>query len=161
MTADFTSVESAARQRVGVRLFTVLAWDEHTGALHRVHSSHPAQYPTGGEKVFSRQAPWIRRVVVEQKPFLGPDRDAVAEVFSDHELISSLGCAAVVNVPVVEGDLTLGVLNLLDVEGAYDDGSVAAALPLAALAVEPLRQWHAEHRATSASDTSPQSRGAP
>ena len=156
MTTDFTGVESAARQRVGVRLFTVLAWDEHRGALHRVYTSHPEQYPTSGEKVFSRQAPWIRRVIVEQKPFLGPDRAAVAEVFSDHELISSLGCGAVINVPVVEGDLTLGVLNLLDTEGAYDDGSVVAALTLAALAVDPLRHWHAEHRTTAVSDRSRQ-----
>lgn len=153
MTADFTGVEAAARQRVGVRLFTVLAWDDGRGALHRVHTSHPVQYPTGGEKIFSRQAPWIRQVVVEQQPYLGADRAAVAAVFGDHELIASLGCGAVINVPVVDGDLTLGVLNLLDAEGAYDQGSVAAALPLATLAVDPLRQWHAEHRAVADSDS--------
>lgn len=154
MTIDYTGIESAARNQVGFRLFTVLAWEERRGALHRVYTSHPVQYPTGGEKVFSRQAAWIRRVVVEQKPYLGPDRAAVAAVFSDHELIWSLGCGAVINVPVVEGDLTLGVLNLLDAEGAYDDGSVAAASTVAALAVDPLRRWHAQRRATPVADTS-------
>jgi hypothetical protein len=153
MTADFASVEAAARQRVGVRLFTVLAWDDGRGALHRVHTSHPVQYPTSGEKIFSREAPWIRQVVVEQQPYLGMDRTAVASVFGDHELIASLGCGAVINVPVVDGDLTLGVLNLLDAEGAYGEGSVAAALPLATLAVQPLRQWHAEHPAAADSET--------
>jgi hypothetical protein len=146
MTADFAAVEAAARQHVGVRLFTVLAWDDARGALHRVHTSHPVEYPAGGQKVFSRDAPWIRRVVVERQPYLGRDRAAVAAVFGDHQLIVSLGCGAVVNVPVVDCDRTLGVLNLLDAEGAYDDGSIAAALPLAGLAVEPLRRWHAARR---------------
>jgi GAF domain-containing protein len=152
MTADFAAVEAAVRQKVGVRLFTVLAWDDRRGALHRVHTSHPVEYPSGGDKVFSRQAPWIGQVVVEQQPYLGADPAAVAAVFSDHELIASLGCGAVINVPVVDDGVTLGVLNLLDAEGAYGVGSVAAALPLAALAVEPLRQWHAEHVAASESD---------
>ena len=140
---DFIDVETAARQRVGVRLFTVLAWDDDRAALHRIHTSHPVEYPTGGEKVFPRDAPWIRRVVVDQQPYLGPDRAAVAAVFSDHELIESLGCGAVVNVPVVDDGRTIGVLNMLDAEGAYTDDSVAGALPLAGLALEPLRRWHA------------------
>src|SRR3954451_17585150 len=136
----FTEVETAARDAVGVRLFTVLAWDDDRAALHRIHTSHPVEYPTGGEKVFPRDAPWIRRVVVEQQPYLGPDSAAVADVFTDHELIESLGCGAVVNVPVVDGGRTLGVLNLLDAEGAYTDDSVSRALPLAGLALEPLRR---------------------
>ena len=155
MTPDFDAVEAAARERVGVRLFTVLAWDEDRCALHRVHSSHPVEYPVGGEKVFSREAPWIRCVVVEQQPYVGRDRDAVAAVFPDHELIASLGCGAVVNVPVVDGGRILGVLNLLDAAGAYDEGSVAAALPVAELAVEPLRRWHTEHRATGSEAARP------
>ena len=147
MTADFRAVEAAAREHVGFRLFTVLAWDEDRHALHRVHTSHPAEYPTGGDKVFPLEAPWIRRVIVEQQPYLGRDQAAVAAVFDDHELIASLGCGAVVNVPVVDGGQTLGVLNMLDAEGAYGDDSVTAALPLAGLAAEPLRRWHAAREA--------------
>ena len=116
-TDGFSSVETAAREQVGVRLFTVLAWDEKTSALQRVYSSHPVEYPTGGQKVFPREAPWIRRVVMEQQPYLGPDPEAVAAVFEDHDLIASLGCGAVVNVPVVDNGETLGVLNLLDAAG--------------------------------------------
>jgi hypothetical protein len=142
-TDDFGSVEAAAREQVGVRLFTVLAWDEETSALHRVYSSHPVEYPTGGQKVFPREAPWIRQVVIEQQPYLGPDARAVAAVFEDHELIASLGCGAVVNVPVVDDGQTLGVLNLLAAEGSYTQNSVSAAVPLAQLAIEPLRRWQA------------------
>jgi len=147
MNGGFGAVQAAAGQQVGFRLFTILAWDDAHGTLHRVHTSHPAEYPTGGQKVFSRDAPWIRRVVVYGQPYLGRDRAAVAAVFADHELIASLGCGAVVNVAVIDsGRTTLGVLNLLDAEGAYDDDSVATALPLAGLAVEPLQRWHAERR---------------
>jgi GAF domain-containing protein len=143
VSVGFAAVEVAAREQPGVRLFTVLGWDDVRGALHRVHTSHPAEYPAGGEKLFSRQAPWVRRVVVDQQPYLGRDAEAVAEVFGDHELIASLGCGAVINVPVVDGGRTLGVLNLLDAEGAYDESSVVAAERLAPLALEPLRAWHA------------------
>ena len=142
-TDGFASVEAAAREQVGVRLFTVLAWDEETSALHRVYSSHPVEYPTGGQKVFPRAAPWIRRVVLQQQPYLGPDPESVSAVFEDHDLIASLGCGAVVNVPVVDNGETLGVLNLLDTQGSYSEDSVSAAVPLAELAIEPLRRWHA------------------
>lgn len=142
VTSKLAEVEQTARAVPGFRLFTVLAWDDERGALHRVHSSAPDAYPLGGEKVMPRDAPWIVQVVVERRPYLGRDTAAVAAVFSDHALITSLGCGAVVNVPVVKGDRTLGVLSLLDSEGAYDEASVAAALPLAGLALPALLSWH-------------------
>jgi len=147
--ADFAEVEQRARAAPGLRLFTVLAWDDERGALHRLHSSDPAAYPLGGEKVMPRDAPWIVQVVVEQRPFLGRDAAAVAAVFSDHDLIASLGCGATVNVPVVEGHSTLGVLNFLDAEGCYDEASVLAALPLAELALPALASWQDSRRAAA------------
>jgi len=92
----------------------------------------------------------VRRVVVDQRPYLGRDANAVAEVFDDYDLIASLGCGAVINIPVVDGDRTLGVVNLLDAEGAYDESSVAASERLAALALEPLRAWHARRPTVTA-----------
>ena len=64
LTDGFGERRGGSGEQVGFRLFTVLAWDEAMSTLHRVYSSHPAEYPTGGQKVFSREAPWIRRVVV-------------------------------------------------------------------------------------------------
>jgi hypothetical protein len=143
LVADaLAEVEAAARGAVGVRLFTVLAWVGERGALHRVYTNDPVAYPLSEEKVMQRNAPWIADVVVSQRTYLGRDPAAVAEVFSDHELISSLGCGAVINVPVVDGGRTLGVLNLLDAEGIYDEAAVAAVLPLADRCVQALRLWH-------------------
>jgi hypothetical protein len=155
MSWGFAAAEAAAREDPGVRLFTVLGWEDARGALHRLHTSHPAEYPAGGEKLFSRQSPWVRRVVIDQQHYLGRDAEAVAEVFGDHELIASLGCGAVINIPVVDGDRTLGVVNLLNAEGAYDEASVVAAAALAALALEPLRAWRAGRAGGRATTTAP------
>ena len=48
-------------------------------------------------------------------------------MFPDHELIASLGCEAVLNLPVVAGGAVLGTLNCLDAAGAYTPDRVAAA----------------------------------
>ncbi|HEY3471372.1 MAG TPA: GAF domain-containing protein [Amycolatopsis sp.] len=135
---SLSTVEERVRAELGVRLFTVLAWVPERRALRRVHSSHPAEYPVGGEKTVEVAAGWLERCIVGQRPYFGPDRAAVREIFADHELIEGLGCGSIINVPVVADGRTLGVLNILDAEGAYDEGSVAVAESLAPLAVPAL-----------------------
>jgi GAF domain-containing protein len=149
---SFAELESALAADVGFRLFTVLAWLPERRVLRRVHTTHPREYPLGGEKTVEVDGGWLAALVDDREPWLGPDRAAVARVFADHELIASLGCGAVVNVPVVDGGRTLGVLNLLDAEGAYTDDSVTAALTLTGLAVQPLRRWHATQRAAGSDE---------
>ncbi|TDD25705.1 GAF domain-containing protein [Nonomuraea diastatica] len=135
----FPEVEESVRREVGVRLFTVLAWIPGRRTLRRVHSSHPEQYPVGGEKSVEVAQGWLARCIDGGQPYLGADRAAVREIFADHELIESLGCGAVINVPVTEDGRVIGVLNLLDAEGRYDEASVAAARSLAPAAVPALR----------------------
>ncbi|AQZ65342.1 unnamed protein product [[Actinomadura] parvosata subsp. kistnae] len=125
-------LEERVRREVGVRLFTVLAWIPERRALRRVHSSHPEQYPVGGEKTVEVAAGWLATCIEGRRPYFGKDRAAVREIFADHELIESLGCSSIINVPVLgdDGDV-LGVLNILDAEGTYDDASLAAAQAIA------------------------------
>ncbi|NIH87327.1 GAF domain-containing protein [Amycolatopsis granulosa] len=137
---DLSEVESKVSAAIGVRLFTVLAWIPERRAMRRVYSSHPEQYPVGGEKTVEIAAGWLEQCIEKQQPYLGADREAVRAVFADAELIGSLGCGAVINVPVVDDGRTLGALNILDAEGSYDDTSVAAAVELAPLAVPALRK---------------------
>ncbi|RSN61274.1 GAF domain-containing protein [Amycolatopsis sp. WAC 04182] len=146
MTVSLSTVEDKTRATIGVRLFTVLAWVPERRALRRVHSSHPVEYPVGGEKTVEVAAGWLERCITGQEPFFGPDSAAVREIFADHDLIDRLGCGAVINVPVVDDGRTLGVLNLLDAEGSYDDDSVTAARSLAPLAVPALRELLEENR---------------
>ncbi|MET8854304.1 GAF domain-containing protein [Amycolatopsis sp. NPDC004625] len=137
---SLSTVEERVRAELGVRLFTVLAWIPERRALRRVHSSHPAQYPVGGEKTVEVAAGWLERCITAREPYFGPDKAAVRAIFADHELIESLGCGSIINVPVVDGGRTLGVLNILDAEGAYDEDSVRKAGLLAPLAVPALKE---------------------
>jgi hypothetical protein len=131
-------LEHEIRSSVGVRLFTVLAWLPARRVLHRAHSSHPDQYPVGGEKSVEVAAGWLERCIERQLPYLGTDRAAVREVFADHRTIEALGCGAVVNAPVVDGGCTLGVLSVLDAEGHYDHAAVQRVCALAHRAVPAL-----------------------
>ena len=143
----FDGVQAEARRLVGARLFTVLAWDDERGALTRIHTSHPVEYPVGGEKFMPRDAPWPQQVLVRQRPYLGVDPASVAAVFADWPTIEALGCGATLNLPVVVGGRTIGALSLLDAAGTYDEGSIARAAPVAALAAAPLLAWHATRTA--------------
>lgn len=128
----FEELEERVRREIGVRLFTVLAWVPQRRALRRVHSSHPEQYPVGGEKTIEVAQDWLATCIEGRRPYFGPDQAAVRQIFADHELIESLGCSSVINVPVLGDDgEVLGVLNILHAEGTYDDASVAAAEALA------------------------------
>ncbi|MFB4422301.1 GAF domain-containing protein [Streptomyces sp. QL37] len=138
-TGPLPALEEEIRTTVGVRLFTVLAWLPERRVLHRVHSSHPGPYPVGGEKSVEVSGGWLEQCIERRLPYLGADRAAVREVFADHRTIDELGCGAVVNVPVVDGSRTLGMLNVLDAEGSYDDESVRALTALASRAAPDLR----------------------
>ncbi|RKT87749.1 hypothetical protein SAMN05421805_101999 [Saccharopolyspora antimicrobica] len=138
---NLSAVEEEARREIGVRLFTVLAWLPGRRVLHRAHTSHPDQYPIGGEKSVEIAADWLDRCINRQQPFFGPDAESVRQVFADHALIAELGCGSVINVPVIGADgATLGTLALLDAEHAYGPAQVERAVELAALAAPALAE---------------------
>ncbi|MFD3494054.1 GAF domain-containing protein [Streptomyces sp. NPDC058690] len=139
VTADLTALEEEIQATVGVRLFTVLAWLPERRALRRVHTTHPEAYPIGGEKTVEVAGELLEQCIARQLPYLGPDPAAVRAVFADHRTIDALGCGAVINVPVVDGGHTLGLLSVLDAEGTYDEASVRAVAALADGAVPALR----------------------
>ena len=60
--------------------------------------------------------------------------------FSDHELIHSLGCDAILNVPVVYDSVTLGTVNLVHEEGWYEESNTEIALTLAGIATPAFMQ---------------------
>ncbi len=59
-------------------------------------------------------------------------------MFYDYELIWSLGCESVLNMPVRWRGQTLGTLNLLHKAGHYNEGHVAHVRLLAHLALPAL-----------------------
>lgn len=94
--------------------------------MERIHSSRPVEYPVGGRKEVSKDvaADWLRASLVEQVPFFGRSKADVDRIFKDAELIASLGCGSIINVPVIADGKTVAVLNVLDAEGAYTDDDV-------------------------------------
>lgn len=126
--AVWRALEGLAAGVAGHRLFTVMTVDIPAGLVRRAYSNMPVEYPTSGTKPLrGNTGDWYDTVFNKRQTFVANTIDDIAKVFPDHELIASLGCGSVVNLPVVmEGDL-VAAINLLDVAGHYTSERVAAA----------------------------------
>jgi hypothetical protein len=136
-TALFAALDEALGSAVGHKLFTVLAYDGATFEAARLYSNRPASYPAGGRKRLPPSA-WTEAVLDRGEAYIGRTLDDLRKVFPDHELIASLGCESVLNMPVRWRGGTLGSLNLLHEAGWYDADDVAVCLPFAQLALPAL-----------------------
>jgi len=90
----------------------------------RVHSSDPAAYPVSGTKPIHYDE-WFDVVHRQRRPFIANTIADIAKVFPDHELIWSLGCGSVVNLPIEISGQMVGTVNCLDVEHHYDEARLA------------------------------------
>ena len=70
---------------------------------------------------------WTQRLLIDQQCYIGYTAADIREFFLDHALIHSLGCDAILNVPVVYNGETLGSVNLLHEEGWYDESDTELA----------------------------------
>lgn len=129
----FAALHELARATIGVRLFTVMSVDVLERLAHRAYTSDPAHYPVTGTKPIERNA-WFEAVVARHETFAANSLQEIADVFPDHALIGSLGCGAVINLPVLRMGSAVATINLLDVEGRYDERAVARAQAKLALA---------------------------
>lgn len=124
--AAFEALRELADRLVGARLFTVMTFDAGTGMAQRIYSNMPDAYPVSGTKP-ANLTDWSRKVLRDRQTFVANDIDGIAEVFDDFELIRSLGCESVINVPVVVAGQVIGTLNCLHEAGFYTPEKVAAA----------------------------------
>lgn len=115
-------------ERVGFLFVTVFVIDG--GETLRVFSTEPDLYPEGERKPMAATA-WGEQVLRQHRSFLANDTEAVAHTFFDHAKIASLGCGAVLSVPVVYDGRCLGVLNLNHREHAYRADHIRAVEALA------------------------------
>ena len=136
--ATFDALETALDAVLGHKLFTILRYHAASGESERVWTTQPAAYPVAGGKPLNPTF-WSRHVLEQRRPYVGRSADDIRAVFFDHELIASLGCASVLNVPVVWDARVLGTINLLHEAEWYDDGDATLGLAFAALAVPTLR----------------------
>ena len=111
---------------VGHKLFTIMTVDNAAGLARRAYTSHPRDYPVSGTKPIHRDQ-WFDIVHGERRSFIANTIADIAKVFPDFELIASLGCGSVMNLPVVlQGEL-MATVNMLDEEHHYTPERVAAA----------------------------------
>ncbi|MGO4587728.1 GAF domain-containing protein [Paenarthrobacter sp. 2TAF44] len=139
---SFDDVYAHAREAVGVTLFTASVIADNGASMARVYTTHPDVYPVGGRKTLAGDTNrlWLEQVINGQQPFLGADKEAVRTFFFDSATIESLGCGAIVNIPVVSNGQTIGSMNFLGPDGTYDQSSVDAALEVARRSVHLLEE---------------------
>jgi hypothetical protein len=112
------ALQALATALAGCRLFTVMTVDLARGEARRAFTSHPAEYPVSGTKPIHRDA-WFDVVCDQQRSFVANTIADIAKVFPDYELIRSLGCGSVINLPVIVDGRLAATINLLDAEQHY------------------------------------------
>jgi hypothetical protein len=133
----FAALDAAMGHAIGHRLFTILVIHPGAQESQRYYSNMPREYPVGGRKPINKTH-WFRSVLDEGRPYIGRTYEDIADVFFDHELIRSLGCESVLNVPVRWNGGSIGTLNLLHHANWYTEADIPAARHFAALAVPGL-----------------------
>lgn len=116
--AAYAALEALTKVVVGVKLFTVMEADMEAGVSRRSYSSDAESYPVSGSKPINRTR-WFDAIHVERRPFVANTIADIATVFPDHELIWSLGCGSVVNLPIFIADTFMGTMNILHEELFY------------------------------------------
>lgn len=124
-------------EAIGALLFTVLVHDHAGGTMRRIHSTRPDINPVGGTKPIP-DSEWAAQVLQRGEPYIGYTRADLQTVFFDHELLWSIGCGSVLNMPVLWSGTVLGSLNLLHRERWYDTGHLPMARLLAQLTAPAL-----------------------
>lgn len=133
----FTALEAVMAEVIGHRLFTILRQHQQPRELERLFTNQPEAYPLAGRKTVV-ESDWSRHLLDQGRPFIGYDADDIRKAFPDHETIASLGCASVLNLPLVRDGVVLGSVNLLHEAGYYNEGHVPTASRLADYALPML-----------------------
>ena len=120
----WAALQALARELIGAKLFTIMTVDMEKEVAARVHSSDPVSYPVSGTKPI-RYDSWFEVVHKQRQPFIANTIAEIADVFPDHELIWSLGCGSVVNLPIEIGGKMVGTVNCLDEEHHYEDARLS------------------------------------
>lgn len=116
--AAFAALYQLAQALVGVRLLTIMTVDMEEGLARRAFTSDPESYPGSGTKPVERND-WFEIIHDRKECFVANTLEEIAGVFADHELIGSLGCGSVMNLPVFDDGALLATINLLDREGFF------------------------------------------
>jgi hypothetical protein len=141
----FAALERAMGETIGHRLFTILLFHPDSGESERCWTSRPEAYPVGGRKPLN-PTPWTQHVLRELKPHICRNYEEVKSIFFDHELIRSLGCESMLNLPVAFDGKPLGTINLSHEAGWYGERHLPLGRVFAALAAPGLLRLAGDRR---------------
>ncbi len=125
----FDALARLSDQVVGAKLFTVMANEPNEGLSERLYTNMPEAYPVSGTKPYNRTY-WSQVTLEQQQIFVANTIEEIAEVFDDYELIQSLGCESVINIPIVVGGEVIGTINCLHEKNYYSPERIEAAKQL-------------------------------
>lgn len=108
----FRQLDRLVQETMGAIIFTCSTFDASTRMARRVYTNQSEAYPTSGLKEITPN-PWTEIVLDRGETFVANSISQIAKVFPDHELIASLGCGSVVNLPVKLASRFLGTVNML------------------------------------------------
>ena len=117
--ATLRALDDAIIGLVGRKWLTVLTVHAEEGFVERTYSNLGEQYRIGGTKRID-QAPRLRKVLETGEAFVGSTRDDIIANYPDAEQIFAMGCASILNMPVVWRAKVLATVNLLNTEGFYN-----------------------------------------
>ena len=111
----YKKLDFAIKKIVGHKLFTLTVNDKKVKYVERVYSNNKKVYPLLGTKPIPKNN-WTKTVYYQKKEFLGKNFNDIKKLFFDYEIIQSLGCGSIINVPIVINKKILGTLNILHKE---------------------------------------------
>lgn len=123
-------------ETIGSKLTTATLFDVPAGRLRRVYTQNASTYAVGGYKPIPANK-WTDILIGRHQIYTALSIEAIAEDFFDWQLIQSLGCESIANLPIVVGGETIGAFNLLHEAGYYTRDRLALAqyiMPFATLA---------------------------
>ncbi len=137
----FRAFDDLVQTEVGAMISTCTTFDMASALAWRVFTNQPESYPLTEPKQITPNS-WTRRVLEERRTFVANSLNEIRTVFPDHEVIRSLGCGSVVNIPVSLCGAFLGTVNLLHEPGYFTAERLkraAGLLPAACLAFASLK----------------------
>lgn len=128
----FTALWRLTDAMIGAKLFTLMEANMKTERSGRIFTSHPEEYPVSGSKPI-RYNEWFDVVHKERRAFVANNLVDIDKVFPDAVLIGQLGCASVINLPIVLNDTLVGTVNILNGENHHTEERVELATSLLSL----------------------------
>lgn len=100
--------------------------------LQRLYSSLAGTFPVQARKR-KTLTPWTETLFVRGQVFVGAGEELLAQTFDDYDAMRPLGLDCVVNVPLLQGNLTYATFNVFGTRGGWRPDEVLG-LRLLALA---------------------------